>query len=413
MLFFGETVFAAYASVAERELQTLLRSNEPEAAVAIKYNLVITRIAAVTTLRDKLREPQAKQTPQKGKGSKAGPAPPTAPTPIDFMLRVKSDFAADDVSDQVAGGVTVLLSFLRVIPIPASLVSFYFSLIHASSIDKIRVEMERIFKFPLSQPSKELACHLQSLTRKSFDTVRDNPMVRGGKTFAEYLAYKNATSWNRIPNDHVLGEMTLCCQVWKLNIALIWRHKGVWRLFVSAHGGASPIVCLLYARNRTTIQSDGVPTLDFSPTCRFFPVDPLTDDWFTNEIFIPSIPNSVQEGEHEIIQSFNATVHREFALQSEVGVDGAASTDESSIVTADLSASQLMDSFVDDDSVSQGSLPTPPEIRAIPIQTVAAAVNAAMAMPLQQVLRRRKRVISSDEDEAAPQAPGKVPDQGV
>jgi hypothetical protein len=36
-----------------------------------------------------------------------------------------------------------------------------------------------------------------------------------------------------------------------------------------------------------------------------------------------------------------------------------------------------------------------------------------MAKPLQEVLRRRKRVISSDEDEAAAPAPGRVPNQGV
>jgi len=134
------------ASVAERELQTLLRSHESDAAVANKFRLVITRTTAVTSLRDKLREPQAKQPSKKNKGSKTSPALPTGPTSIDFMLRVKSDFAADDVNDQVEEGTTVLLSFLHVIPIPASLVSFYYSLIHASSCDKIRAEMEKIFK---------------------------------------------------------------------------------------------------------------------------------------------------------------------------------------------------------------------------------------------------------------------------
>jgi hypothetical protein len=399
------------SSIADRELQTLLRSHESIAAVAEKFKLMRTRITAVTTLRDKLREPPAKQTPKKGKGSKTVPIPPNQKT-IDFMLRVKSDFAADDICDQVAGGVTVLLSFLRVIPTPASLVSFYYSVIYASSCEKIRAEMEQIFKFSLSQPTKQLASHLQELTRNSFDTVCDNPMVRGGKTFSEYLQYKHASSWNRIPNDHVLGEMTLCCQVWKLNIALIWRHNNVWRLFVATHGGASPIICLLYARNRSTIQADGVPTLEGSSTCRFFPIDPLTEDWFNNEIFVPSIPNSVQEHEHEPIVSFNAIVHREFALQSEIGVDGEVSADESSVITAELTASQLMDSFVDDDSVSQGEFPTPPEIRAIPLQTIVATVNSAMAIPLRQILTRRRRIIESD-DEAETSAPAVVPEQRV
>jgi hypothetical protein len=231
-------------------------------------------------------------------------------------------------------------------------------------------------------------------------------MVRGGRTFREYLTYKNASSWNVIPNDHVLGEMSLCSQVWKLNIAIIWKRNGVWRLFVSAHGGASPVICLLYARTRVNLQSDGQLEFQCSDTCRFFPLHPLDENWFSNELFIATIPCSMQEGEElEPIVSFNAAVDREFRFQSEIGVDGEASSDESSVITADLSASQLMDSFVDDEDVSQGPLPTPPEIAAIPIAKIASTINAAMARPLQEIIRRRRRiVVTSDEEEQ--QAPG-------
>ena len=121
-------------------------------------------------------------------------------------------------------------------------------------------------------------------------------------------------------------------------------------------------------------------------------------------MFVPTIPNSVKDGEPEIIVEFNATIHREFQLQSVVAVEGHASPDEISEVTADLSASQLMDSFIDSDSPSQGDLPTPPEIRAIPIQTIAGAVNAAMAAPLDRIIRRRRIIVSSSESsQQAPQ----------
>jgi hypothetical protein len=194
-------------------------------------------------------------------------------------------------------------------------------------------------------------------------------------------------------------------QVWKLNIALIWKRNGVWRLFVQTHGGASPVICLLYARTKVNLQSDGQLEFQRGEVCRFFPLHPLNEDWFSNNLFTAAIPCSMQEGEEpEPIAAFNAAVDREFRFQSEVAVDGAASTDESSVRTADLSASQLMDSFVDDEDVSQGSLPIPPEIAAIPLPLIANTINSAMARPLHEIVRRRRRIITSDEeDQQAPE----------
>jgi hypothetical protein len=393
-------------SVTQRELQALDRQNAPAKAVANRFRLVCPRIAVVFDLRDKTRllaEPP-KKSKATSKAAKAAAAAASGCLPLDYMLRIKSNFAADDVSEDIQDG--ILLSLFRIPPTPSSLISFYLSVVTAAAEPSIRSEMDTIFRMPI-EPSKQFATEIQRLTREGFDSVCDNAMVRGGKTFNQYLEYKNASSWNRIPNDHVLGETSLCCQVWKLNIALIWRRNGTWRIFVCTHGGNSPILCLLYASTRITLMSDGQAEFSPSPTCRFFPIFALSDDWFHNEMFIATIPNSIKDGEPDVIVEFNAAIHREFHLQSVVAVEGHASPDEISEVTADLSASQLMDSFIDSSDISQGDMPTPPEIRAIPIQTIASAVNAAMAIPLERITRRRRIIISSSE--SSQQAPQPAP----
>ena len=383
-------------SIPQRDQQALERSGPAGKIVVEHFRLICPRIATVLGLRDKIRSviEATKKPKAKSKTAKAAATAAAGCLPLDYMLRIKSNFAADDVSDDINDN--QLLSLFRITPIPTSLISFYFSLVHVAAEPNIRTEMEEIFQSPIDT-SKQFASEIHRLTRDAFDSVGDKPMVRGGKTFNQYLEYKGASSWAKIPNDHVLGEISLCCQVWKLNIALIWKRNGIWKLFVCAHGGNSPILCLLYACTRVQLQITGQSTFEPGPTCRFFPIFALDDNWFDNDLFVATIPNSIQEGESEVIVEFNARVHREFQLQSVVAVEGNASPDESSCITAELSASQLLDSFVDSDSVSQGDLPTPPEIRAIPIQTIANTVNAAMALPLQRITRRRRIIISESE----------------
>jgi hypothetical protein len=401
------------SSLQSGDLDLLEKSNAEGESLIRSFYLMTRRIDTVLELREKLTtasappsSAKASSTPHRKGGRGAGKNASKATQPpsmtMDFMLRIKSDFAADDVSENINNN--CLLSLFHITPTPTSLVSFYHSLIHASSHETVKDEMETIFDMVL-EPSKQLASRIQQTTRAAFDKVRSKPMVKGGRTFEEYLEYKNASSWNVIPNDHVLGEMSLCCQVWKLNVALIWKRNGVWRLFVLTHGGASPVICLLYARTRVILQSDSQLEFQCSDVCRFFPLHPLNDDWFSNELFIAAIPCSMQEGEEpEPIATFNAAVDKEFRFQSEVAVDGAASSDESSVITADLSASQLMDSFVDDEDMSQGPLPIPPEIAAIPLPLIASTINSAMARPLHEIVRRRRRIVTSDDEDQ--QAPG-------
>jgi hypothetical protein len=261
----------------------------------------------------------------------------------------------------------------------------------------IKSEMESIFKRELIA-SKVSASNFCQETRAKFDSVKDTPMIRNGKTFQEYLDYKKAQSWDKVGFDNALGEVSLCSHVWHINIALIWRHEGVWRLFVAANGGASPIITLLFARTKVDFQ--GTNIFSPGPTNRFFPLIPIEDTWFQSEVFIPSIPDSVQEEQYPQIVLFEKKIHKEFAFQSELPHEGSVSPDEESEVTADASLSAIYNSFVDDSSVSQGSLPTPQDIRDIPLSIKVQAINKAMAMPLTVI--RRRRIIESDDEENPP-----------
>jgi hypothetical protein len=108
-------------------------------------------------------------------------------------------------------------------------------------------------------------------------------MVAGGKTFTEYLAFKGVDTWDKIAFDNVLGEMSLCSQVWKLNIALIWKHEGIWRLFVTTNGGAAPILTVAYSKTAVAVNASGVTSFVPGTAGRFFPIEPLDADgmeWF-------------------------------------------------------------------------------------------------------------------------------------
>jgi hypothetical protein len=347
-----------------------------------------------------------KETPKKQQQAEQAGA--MSKTPVDFMFKVKSIFPSDDVSDQMTG--TSLLSLFIVIPIPHSTVSLYHSIIQASCNTTIISEMEAIFKRKL-ESTKELACEIHRLTRSQFSKVQDCPMVRGGKTFREYLSYKSAKSWDEIASDHILGEVSLCSQIWKLNIAVIWRHENVWRLFISVNGSTSPILPLLYSKMKYVLGSDGFPLFCAGTAGRFFPLCPTQEEWYLDETFIPSIPSSLPEDEeHQEITAFNRRVDKESLFAATVQVDDTVSSDESSIVTADHASELLMSSFIDNEGVSQGSLPTPPEIKAIPLRTQCGAVNLIASIPLRHIsAKRRRRIIESSASPPAHQPPAQKP----
>ena len=69
-----------------------------------------------------------------------------------------------------------------------------------------------------------------------------------------------------------------------------------------------------------------------------------------------------------------------------------------------------MSSFIDNEGVSQGSLPTPPEIKAIPLRTQCGAVNLIASIPLRHIsAKRRRRIIESSASPPAHQPPDKKP----
>jgi hypothetical protein len=315
---------------------------------------------------------------------------------MDLFFKVPSIMPADDICDEISG--TELLSLFRIDPTPTFIASFYYSLVAVSTRPQVQQEMEEIFHQKLIE-CKSCASSLCEQTRSRFHEVEEKCMVRGGKTFREYLSAKHVDSWDKIGFDNVLGEVSLCSQVWKLNIALIWRYNNVWRLFVCAHGGASPINTILYAKTRVQVDAEGRTSFAAGTARRFFSIDPINDEWFESSLFTQSIPESVpQEPELPAAVQFRKHLDKEFALQSVIECEGAASSDEMSEITADASESDFRNSFVDEESVSQGSFPTPPEIKAIPVTKVVQVINDGMTAPLRSI-RRRRVVVSSDEEE--------------
>lgn len=413
-----DTLTAAQLNVHIKELNGFLSSCRSAIARLPKYDTqdellnadlfaqfrcLKSLIGNITCIRDsfqrvhgeKLASVKGRQTPGKGvKAKKDEGGPALTPTqPLDLFCKVRSTLPVDDISDAITDG--QLLGLFVIHPTPTFIASFYYSILHSSTNREIIHEMETLFKRKLSI-SKAAASDLCQETRKQFDSVRTNQMVKGGKTFEQYLAYKGVSSWDKIAYDNVLGEISLCSQIWKLNIALIWRHDNIWRLFVATNGGSSPILTVVYAKTTVRLNASGEASFASGTAGRFFPIDPINPDgeeWFNNAVFTSQIPDSAPAQVYEAVSTFQKHIHKEHPFQSVVEVEGAVGSDTDSEITT----SELFNSFVDNESVSQGSLPTPQAIRDIPLPVIVAAVNQSMVMALQAV--KKKRVVSSDTEE--------------
>lgn len=329
-----------------------------------------------------------------GKSTTSPESPAVTPASVmDLFFRVQSVVPADDISEQLVDG--SLLSLFTVEPTPTCSTSLYLSILSSASAPSIIEEMRPILQREIVA-SKAAASTLCQETRAQFAKVEDSPMMKNGKTFKEYLHYKKVSSWDKIGFDNVLGEISLCSQVWKLNIALLWHRENTWRLFVSAYGGSSPILTILLAKTKVIADSNGFPIFAPGIANRFFPLFPLSETWFEDERFTPTTPDSIkdQEQEHPEIQKFQKYIDKEFILQSTVEHEGDVSSDEDSVITT----SEFFNSFVDDDSVSQGSLPTPPGIAEVSIAKKVQIINEFMAKPLQAIVRRRIRIVESDSE---------------
>jgi hypothetical protein len=367
-----------------------------------QFRSLSSMIANVTCIRDSCQKmhgeksASGKKTP--AKGGKAKESQVREPDqPLDLFCKVRSSLPVDDISDAITDG--QLLGLFVIHPTPTFIASFYYSILHSSTNHQIIEEMEVRFQRKLSI-SKAAASELCQATRLQFDSVKANQMVRGGKTFEEYLVYKGVKSWDKIAYDNVLGELSLCSQVWKLNIALIWRHDNIWRLFVATNGGASPILTVVYAKTAVIVNASGIASFTSGTAGRFFPIDPINpdgDEWYDNELFTSQIPDSAPVEVFEAVSTFQKHIHKEHPFQSVVDVEGNFGSDTSSEITAEASQSELFNSFVDNDSVSQGSLPTPKAIRDIPLHVIVATVNQSMVKALKSV--KRKRVVSSATQE--------------
>jgi hypothetical protein len=395
-----------------------------ESALLVEYQTLNSLVDIVVELRSKfLKAIDSKKATAKrnlGSGGKGKPsksangqgADKVPNGPLDLFCKVRSYLPVDDVSDQIIEG--KLLDLFVIEPTPTFIASLYLSILHASTNHHIILEMEHLFQQKLSV-SKLTASDLCKKTRMQFDVVKNNPMVRGGKTFAEYLQTKGVSSWDKIAYDNVLGEITLCSQVWKLNIALVWRHDGLWRLFVATNGGASPILTVLYAKTKVVINRDGEALFETGSAGRFFPLEALHPDgeeWFENALFTSAIPDSAPVDSFEPIKAFQKHIDREFHFQSVVTHEGFRSPDTISEITAEAAESDLWNSFVDNDSVSQGSRPTPDEIRAIPLPVIVSTINESAKAALKPIVLRRKIVVTESQEESQHRAASSAYDAG-
>jgi hypothetical protein len=235
-------------------------------------------------------------------------------------------------------------------------------------------------------------------------------------TFNNYLQRKQApkNSWRYIPEDHFLCTPSLVAQAWKLNILIIWKKHGLFKVFALPYGRQeSPVIPILYSANGTVTDKDGNPTLIDSKVNRFYPLSVTSDKqhtWESALLLDPQIPESALATEVQIpivIPKFVPKRDREFAFQSSVMVDGPGkngkeiSSDESSERTVDgmdEATQAALDKFINDDDIESSGPPGfNPVLEQLDRELNARQFNEANLSLLQ--LNRRRRIITSDEED--------------
>ena len=227
----------------------------------------------------------------------------------------------------------------------------------------------------------------------------------------EYIRHKtgkDSKNWGVIQSNNILAESSLFAQAHRCNITVIWRANGAWKLFLHQYSSQPSCITVLCARMSTALQNIARPLapahfvlrLSESSANRVFPIHPTSEDWFENACFTHDTPDS-QDHVQQITAALEARPfdrsQREHPFQAPVVVDDGIAPDspgdESEITTSSL----YDNSFVDDD-VSQSSGPpgcTPPSIAAIP--KAQSHQNANVVAPL-RIMRRRRIVVSSDDE---------------
>ena len=409
--------FAPTSSGMPDELNPLKILEKMDAAAQVKSRELEELTAK---FKDRLAEIQLFPEPK---------VPPSKPVPksiSDHLLRIKSSFVVDSVTADIE--VDSLTKRLRLfdtfwaLPIKNSSLSFYHSVLIASSQASIRPLLLQGDKTPFSyilkkEITRDVVSLFDQITRSMFRGFADCAICSvSNTTFNDYLARKQAPKnvWEAMPEDHFLCTPSLVAQAWQLNIMIVWKRKGLMRVFALPHGSHdSPIIPILFSADKAQLGHDGNPIIVSSPTAnRFFPLcvcEDKLESWDSTFMAVPEVPDSVQSTFSPIITAkFVKKIDKEFAFQAPVMVEGPGkdgkevSTDEESEKTIDgLSAHSqaLMQAFINDqdDDNEQGPPAYNPVLEQVDKEMAMRKLTEANITMFKQI--RRRRIFDDDDDD--------------
>jgi hypothetical protein len=341
------------------------------------------------------------------------------------FLRINSSFLVDSVSADAekdpATNRLRLFNTFWIFPTRNSNVSFYHSVLVACSQPNLKAQLieNRHFSHLLQKEiTKELIQLFEKSTKSMFQGYADCAICSASNlTFNDYLQRKKAAknTWETMPGDHFLCTPSLVAQTWRLNILIVWKKRGSTRVFALPHGSSdAPIIPILFAADKSHLEPDGNPTIITSSANRFFPLavcEDKTDTWESTFTATEEIPESVQSTSAPIIVAqFVKKRDKEFALQSEVMVDGTAangkdvSSDEQSELTADGPDSytqRIMGAFIDDNEGNDDS--GPPSFNPVLEQVDREmAMRQLVASNMSLFKLRRRRIYDNDSEDDVP-----------
>jgi hypothetical protein len=356
--------------------------------------------------------------------------PKTQFVPIsEQILRIRSSFVVDSVSADIeTEPLTKRLRFLDtfwILPTRNSKLSFYHSVLIASSQDNIKQLMLRGEKSPFSylltkEITHDVASLFEQTTKAMFRGFADCAICStSNTTFNDYLERKNVSKnvWEAMPEDHFLCTPSLVAQAWQLNILIVWKRRGITRVFALPHGLIdSPIIPILFSADKSLLDSHGNPSIVASPTAnRFYPLavsEDKTDSWESTFTAESTEPESAQSTKSPIITaSFVKKIDKEFAFQSLVLVDGPGkdgkevSSDTASERTMDGLSEEsqlLMQAFLNDQSDDDDSGPPTynPILDQVDKEMAMRKLREANLNMFKQI--RRRRIIEDDDEDLVP-----------
>lgn len=348
------------------------------------------------------------------------------PTPIsNCLLRIRSSFVVDSIASDLELDPTTrrlrLFETFWVFPTRNTNLSLYHSVLLAASQPSVReklLQRERNhFGYILGKEvTKEVVSLFEQVTKAMFLGFADCSIVSTSNiTFNDYLERKQAkkNEWNVMPEDHFLCTPSLVAQTWQLNIMVLWKRRGLTRIFALPHGTIdSPVIPILFSADKSFLTPDGNPTITASLTTnRFYPLcvcEDKADSWETTFTAEPTVPESAQSTLTPIITAkFVKKKDKEFAFQAPVMVDGLGkdgqevSEDEASELTIDGLSQQsqlLMDAFINDQSDEDSAGPPSfnPILEQVDKEMALRKLTETNLLMFKQI---RKRKILDDDDE--------------